>query len=62
MKKKKILFLGETYRADAITWMDGLRNLVVLKLLQELKRLVIVYTTEFKDFSNLNWLFLKSGK
>lgn len=24
MKKKKILFLGETYRADAITWMNGL--------------------------------------
>ena len=22
--KKKILFLGETYRADAITWMNGL--------------------------------------
>ena len=26
MKKKKILFLGETYRADAITWMDGLKE------------------------------------
>lgn len=26
MKKKKILFLGETYRADAITWMNGLRE------------------------------------
>ncbi|MCG9793049.1 glycosyltransferase family 4 protein [Flavobacterium algicola] len=24
MKKRKILFLGETYRADAIIWMDGL--------------------------------------
>ncbi len=24
MSKKKILFLGETYRADAITWMNGL--------------------------------------
>jgi glycosyltransferase involved in cell wall biosynthesis len=24
MKKRKILFLGETYRADAITWMNGL--------------------------------------
>ena len=26
MKKKKILFLGETYRADAITWMNGLKQ------------------------------------
>jgi len=26
MKKKKILFLGETYRADAITWMNGLKE------------------------------------
>ncbi|MEO5776186.1 MAG: glycosyltransferase, partial [Flavobacterium sp.] len=27
MSKKRILFLGETYRADAITWMNGLREL-----------------------------------
>lgn len=26
IKKKKILFLGESYRADAITWMNGLRE------------------------------------
>ncbi len=26
MKKKKILFLGESYRADAITWMNGLKE------------------------------------
>lgn len=26
MKKRKILFLGETYRADAITWMNGLKQ------------------------------------
>lgn len=26
MQKKKILFLGETYRADAITWMNGLKE------------------------------------
>ena len=26
MKQKKILFLGESYRADAITWMNGLRE------------------------------------
>jgi glycosyltransferase involved in cell wall biosynthesis len=26
MQKRKILFLGETYRADAITWMSGLRE------------------------------------
>lgn len=26
MKKKKILFLGESFRADAITWMNGLRE------------------------------------
>jgi glycosyltransferase involved in cell wall biosynthesis len=26
MSKKRILFLGETYRADAITWMEGLRE------------------------------------
>ena len=26
MAKKRILFLGETYRADAITWMDGLKE------------------------------------
>ncbi|TRX26740.1 glycosyltransferase family 4 protein [Flavobacterium franklandianum] len=25
-KRKKILFLGETYRADAITWMNGLKE------------------------------------
>ncbi|WP_298157031.1 glycosyltransferase [Flavobacterium sp.] len=25
-QKKKILFLGESYRADAITWMNGLRE------------------------------------
>lgn len=27
MTKKKILFLGETYRTDAITWMNGLKEL-----------------------------------
>lgn len=26
MPKRKILFLGETYRADAITWMNGLKE------------------------------------
>ncbi|MFV8467093.1 glycosyltransferase [Flavobacterium sp. LB1P62] len=26
MQKKKILFLGESYRADAITWMNGLNK------------------------------------
>jgi glycosyltransferase involved in cell wall biosynthesis len=26
MPKKRILFLGETYRADAITWMNGLKE------------------------------------
>ena len=26
MKKRKILFLGESYRADAITWQNGLRE------------------------------------
>jgi glycosyltransferase involved in cell wall biosynthesis len=26
MSKRKILFLGETYRADAITWMNGLKE------------------------------------
>ena len=26
MQKKRILFLGETYRADAITWMNGLKE------------------------------------
>lgn len=26
MKKRRILFLGETYRADAITWMKGLKE------------------------------------
>lgn len=26
MSKKRILFLGETYRADAVTWMNGLRE------------------------------------
>ncbi|MFV8370233.1 glycosyltransferase family 4 protein [Flavobacterium sp. LB2R40] len=26
MKKKKILFLGEAYRADAITWINGLKE------------------------------------
>lgn len=26
MKKKKILFLGETYRQDAITWINGLKE------------------------------------
>lgn len=26
MKKRKILFLGETYRADAITWINGLQE------------------------------------
>ncbi|MEG1229324.1 MAG: glycosyl transferase family 1, partial [Flavobacterium sp.] len=24
--KRKILFLGESYRADAITWMKGLKE------------------------------------
>ena len=26
IKKRSILFLGETYRADAITWMNGLKE------------------------------------
>jgi hypothetical protein len=26
MTKRKILFLGESYRADAITWINGLKE------------------------------------
>ena len=26
MTRKKILFLGETYRQDSITWMNGLKE------------------------------------
>ncbi len=36
---KKILFLGETFRADAITWMDGLREFGAFDIITwELKR------------------------
>jgi len=33
MKKRKLLFLGETYRADAITWMDGLEKFGKFKII-----------------------------
>ena len=38
MKKRKVLFLGETYRADAITWMKGLEEFGDFKIISwELK-------------------------
>src|SRR3970040_267089 len=33
MAKKKILFLGESYRADAITWMNGLKEFGDFKII-----------------------------
>jgi glycosyltransferase involved in cell wall biosynthesis len=33
MKKRKILFLGETYRADAITWIKGLEEFGSFKII-----------------------------
>jgi len=39
MKRKRILFLGETYRADAITWMNGLKEFGDFEIVTwELKR------------------------
>lgn len=56
MTKKKILFLGETFRADAITWMNGLKEfgdfeIVTWELknsskgLHRAKRLIEILTT-----------------
>ncbi|HMK06205.1 MAG TPA: glycosyltransferase family 4 protein [Flavobacterium sp.] len=44
MEKRKILFLGETYRADAITWMNGLRQFGDFEII----------TWELKTMSNGN--------
>ena len=44
MEKRKILFLGETYRADAITWMNGLKQFGDFEII----------TWELKTMSNGN--------
>jgi glycosyltransferase involved in cell wall biosynthesis len=45
MAKRKILFLGETYRADAITWMNGLKEFGNFEII----------TWELKTPSNTFW-------
>ena len=45
MAKRKILFLGETYRADAITWMNGLKEFGDFEII----------TWELKTPSNTFW-------
>ena len=45
MEKRKILFLGETYRADAITWMNGLKEFGDFEII----------TWELKTPSNTFW-------
>ncbi|MGA9637683.1 glycosyltransferase family 4 protein [Flavobacterium sp.] len=45
MKKRKVLFLGETYRADAITWMKGLEDFGGFEII----------TWELKNPSNSRW-------
>jgi glycosyltransferase involved in cell wall biosynthesis len=52
MPKRKILFLGETYRADAITWMNGLKEFGDFEIIPwELK------TTNITFFSRLLRIF-----
>lgn len=45
MQKLKILFLGETYRADAITWMNGLKEFGDFEIV----------TWELKSSSKTKW-------
>lgn len=45
MQKRKILFLGETYRSDAITWMNGLKEFGDFEII----------TWELKSSSKTKW-------
>jgi glycosyltransferase involved in cell wall biosynthesis len=48
MTKRKILFLGETYRADAITWMNGLKEFGDFEFITwELKTLNNTFSNRF---------------
>jgi hypothetical protein len=49
MKKRKIL--GESYRADALTWTNGLKEFGDFEIITwELKTQAILFSTEYYNF------------
>lgn len=63
MTKRKILFLGETYRADAITWMNGLREFGDFEIITwELKTPNHSYLSRFLRILEFSTAFFKIKK
>lgn len=63
MKKRKILFLGETYRADAITWMNGLKEFGDFEIITwELKSTNKKFFNRLLRFINFNFAYFHIRK
>jgi hypothetical protein len=51
MKKKENTFLGESYRADALTWTNGLKEFGDFEIITwELKTASTLFSTEYYEF------------
>jgi hypothetical protein len=50
MKKKENTFLGESYRADALTWTNGLKFGDFEIITWELKTQATLFSTEYYEF------------
>ena len=63
IKKRSILFLGETYRADAITWMNGLKEFGDFEIITwELKTSNSGIFNRIKRIAEFGFAFLKIKK
>ncbi|SEA90629.1 protein involved in gliding motility RemC [Flavobacterium gillisiae] len=63
MKKRKILFLGESYRADAITWTNGLKEFGDFEIISwELKTPSDTFFNRIKRLCEYNFALFKIKK
>ena len=58
MKKKKILFLGETYRQDAIIWINGLKEFGHFEIINVKKLIVNLQKGDLKMTPYIMPLFM----
>lgn len=63
MVKRKILFLGETYRADAITWMNGLKEFGDFEIITwELKNPNTIFVSRLLRIFEFSFAFFQIRK
>lgn len=63
MKKRKILFLGESYRADALTWTNGLKEFGDFEIISwELKTPSDTFFNRTKRLCEFNFAWFKINK